>query len=235
MNVFWLSEPRLIIQRSNVERSWVTETDRAAYKCKPMRDASATGWQILMPCDISLKWDGGSNTNSIHIECADSDFKFFAVSHFKFGLVSFVVNAIFRTQPGIDVFICGPVNSSKRGITPLSARIETDWLPFHFAMTWRITEPNLNIVFERGEPFAQFYEIERRQTSGTELEQNSITDNPTLLEKYSSYLAARQADARAYEENPTPRRPLGFYDRGEYPNGSTAVDLNRRPIEPGDS
>lgn len=230
MKIYWLSEQRLSIQRPRPEKPWISESDRAAYKCKPMRDASSMGWQIVMPCNIDILWDGGTGTDAIHIECSDENFNNFAVSHFKFGLVSFVVNAVFRTSPGFDTYITGPINGSKRGLTPLSARIETDWLPFHFAMTWRIVEPGLQLRFEKGEPFAQFMEVARSQSTTDALEHYSILEDSELLTQYASFLEARQSDAREYEAEAVPRRPLGYYDRGEYADGSGAVDEGRRPI-----
>jgi Family of unknown function (DUF6065) len=231
MKIYWLSEPRLVISRPHVERAWITETDRAAYKCKPMRDASLIGWQILTPCDVVIRWTGGAGADAIHIECSEPEFQHCAVSHFKFGLVSFVINAILRTPPGIDTVVTGPINGGKPGIQPLSARIETDWLPFHFAMTWRMLEPDRRIIFEQGEPFAQFFEIQRSAEQIDDVENRSILENPELLGQYASFLASRQADALAYEQDPGPRRPLGHYDRGQYADGSAAVDARRRLIK----
>ena len=96
-------------------------------------------------------------------------------------------------------------------------------------------QPDLRIVFERDEPFVQFYEVERETNDSEDLQQLSVIDDPEILSRYASYLKARQDDARAYELDPSPRRPLGHYDRGEYPDGTAAVDASRCPVKRGNS
>jgi hypothetical protein len=59
---------------------------------------------------------------------------------------------LFRTEPGYDLMVVGPINRPKDGIAPLDGITETDWLTFTFTMNWQFTRPG-RIVFERDEPF----------------------------------------------------------------------------------
>ena len=207
-----------------MERNWIANSDRAAYKCRPLRTANQLGWQILTPCDVELVWDGGAGVDAVTVACSDAAFEPCVVSHFRHGLVSFVVNAIFRTSPGCHTFLTGPINSLKIGAGPLSALMETDWLPFHFAMTWQLCDPQRRVRFRAGEPFAQFFEVDGKVQNGEELRHNSVFDDPVLLQQYTDYLAARRIDAADYATQNEARRPLGFYERGEYADGTPAVE-----------
>lgn len=82
-----------------------------------------------------------------------------AISHFGVGVLTFHVNAVITTPPGVAIYATGPANNPKHGISPLSGIIETDWLPFTFTMNWRMTVKNEWVYFEKDEPFCLFYPI----------------------------------------------------------------------------
>ena len=49
----------------------------------------------------------------------------------------------------------GPVNTAKDGIAPLSAVVETDWLPYSFSMSWRFTRPDHRVRLRGGRALLQ--------------------------------------------------------------------------------
>ena len=52
-----------------------------------------------------------------------------AVSHFGHGILTFHMPCLFRTEPGVDLMVQGPINRPKDAIAPLSGIIETDGRP----------------------------------------------------------------------------------------------------------
>src|SRR3546814_13729675 len=60
-------------------------------------------------------------------------------THFGSGIVTFSLGHLFRTSPGVNLWIKGPSNRPKDGASPLEGIIETDWSPYTFTMNWQLT------------------------------------------------------------------------------------------------
>ena len=56
-------------------------------------------------------------------------------SHFGGGIVTFNPKVIFRTEKGVNMWVGGLPNEFKDGAQPLTAIVETDWMPYTFAMS----------------------------------------------------------------------------------------------------
>ena len=62
-------------------------------------------------------------------------------SHFSHGVITFHTRLpVPHAQPGWSMWtVSGPPNHIKDGVQPLTALVETDWLPFPFTMNWIFT------------------------------------------------------------------------------------------------
>ena len=161
LRVYVLEDQRLDLRPAPVDRAWMDATpERYAYRCLPLNIANAHGWELLCPSTITASWDGGAGLDSITI-APDAATRSPAVTHFGSGVLTFHVPCVFRTEPGFDLMVQGPINSPKDGISALSAIIETDWAPYTFTMNWIFTRPNVAVHFERGEPFCHVFPIPR--------------------------------------------------------------------------
>jgi Family of unknown function (DUF6065) len=115
------------IRPAPVEREWMEETDqRYAYRCLPLNIANAFGWEVLCPSGFTAVWDGGKGIPSLQVH-PDGGAPAPAISHFMQGILTFHIRCLFRTEPGYDLMVQGPINRPKDGIAPLSGVIETDW------------------------------------------------------------------------------------------------------------
>jgi hypothetical protein len=157
-----------------------------AYRCLPLNIANAHGWEILNPSAFEATWDGGVDKSAIEIGAGG------AISHFGCGVLTFHVMALFRTEPGWDLFVTGPVNAPKHGISPLTGVVETDWATATFTMNWKFTAPG-TIRFEAGEPFCFFFPIERGRIEQVEPEIHSLASDPALAETYTAWVQSRIA------------------------------------------
>ncbi len=145
---------RLDVRPAPVERDWMDDpTARHAYRCLPLAIANASGWELLTSAGFTALWNGDPAIGSIHIE-PDPGTHAPASDHFGAGVLTFHVPCLFRTPPGIDLCVTGPLNTPKDGIAPLTGIVETDWTVATFTMNWRFTRPGVTIRFEAGEPFA---------------------------------------------------------------------------------
>jgi Family of unknown function (DUF6065) len=124
---------RPTIRVAPVERHWMNDiSDRFAYRSLPLNIANAHGWQILNPVAFLANWTGESGIDAVRILSVHPEGSretIIATSHFGAGFLTFSISGLFRTDPGYDLWVSGPVNEFKDAIQPATSIVETDWLP----------------------------------------------------------------------------------------------------------
>lgn len=184
--------PRLV--PAPLERDWMEETtNKFAYRCLPLNIANGHGWLVLNSTPIVAQWDGGPGPEAIHVEAERVEGESVsAVSHFGHGVLTFHVNGLFRTEPGFDLWVGGPVNMLKDGIQPLTGVVETDWSPFTFTMNWRFTRARAPVAFEIDEPICMLFPVQRGLIESIEPEFKSMASDPELKAAFDAWNASRQ-------------------------------------------
>ena len=115
------------IRPAPVDREWMDQTNlRFAYRCLPLSIANAYGWELLVASGFVATWNGKDDLAAITV-VPDAGSSAPAISHFGHGILTFYVPCLFRTAPGFDLMVQGPVNSPKDAIGPLAGVVETDW------------------------------------------------------------------------------------------------------------
>ena len=186
-----IGEPPKLIPASH-ERDWMDRTpDRHAYRCLPLSIANAHGWMILNPMSFTAVWNGGAAPSDVRVEADVASAPILADGHFGSGVLTFFVNALFRTDPGYDLTVSGPANAPKDAIQPLTGVVETDWSPFSFTMNWKFTRPNTPVRFERDEPFCMIQPVKRGMIEAVEPEIRPIEDDPDLAAAFAAWSNSR--------------------------------------------
>ena len=181
------------IRPAPLERDWMDASDqRYAYRCLPLNIANCYGWEILCPAVFKAVWDGEPGVEAIKIE-PEPGGTAPAISHFGSGVLTFHLNCLFRTEPGFDLMVQGPVNRPKDGLAPLQGIIETDWAPYAFTMNWIFTQPEVEVAFEKGEPICHFFPLRRGEIEAFEPEFRPLSSDADLEDKYRSWSASRRA------------------------------------------
>ncbi len=171
-------------------RDWMdASSDGYAYRCLPLAIANAHGWEALTPGRIEARWNGGKTHEAIDVRAAPGE-RPLAVSHFGEGVLTFHIPCLFRTPPGYDLFVMGPTNRVKAHIQPLNGVVETDWSPFSFTMNWIFTTPGETVVFEKDEPVASFFPIQRGVIERFEPVMRRPEDDPDF---WGAHMAWRQS------------------------------------------
>jgi hypothetical protein len=153
------------------------------------------------------------------------------VSHFGDGVLTFTIPYLFRTPPGINLWVKGPVNHIKDGIQALEGIVETDWSPSTFTMNWKITRPGLPIRFEQGEPICMVVPIPRGLTESLDPMLLPIDANPDLELEYQEWQASRRQfnqDLRSHEPDAVRRGWQREYIKGVLPSGAAAPEHQTR-------
>ena len=142
----------LHIRPAPLERQWMDDSDqRFAYRCLPLNIANAHGWEILCTAAFSAIWDGQRAKDAIRIK-TKSGAAAPVVSHFGGGILTFHIPCLFRTDPGVDLFVTGPINRPKDAIAALSGVVETDWSPYTFTMNWQVLHQHRVVEFYKNDP-----------------------------------------------------------------------------------
>src|SRR6516164_10637405 len=185
-------EPAKIVA-APVERAWMDRTEQGfGYRCLPLNIANAHGWLLLNTAPFVAQWDGAQGLEAIRLSAAGVGEPLLASSHLGSGVLTFSVNALFRTEPGYDLMVTGPLNEPKDGLQPLTGIVETDWSPFTFTMNWKFTRKWSPIAFERDEPFCMIFPLHRGLVEEVEPEIRALETDREVCEAYSAWADSRR-------------------------------------------
>lgn len=232
------------IRPAPAERDWMNRThQRFAYRCLPLSVANSYGWELVCPQSFTASWDGENGLGAIGINF-DEPGPASALSHFGHGILTFHVACIFRTEPGYDLLVQGPVNRPKDAIAPLTGIVETDWAPYSFTMNWLFTQPDVEVRFEKGEPFCSLFPVKRGEIESFEPEIRPLSSDPELSRDFTVWRESRSDfNARLLEpgSQAQQQRWQKLYHQGLKPDGTpVSPDAHRtrvrlRPFRPADT
>jgi hypothetical protein len=221
------------IRTAPVQRGWMEDTpEKFAYRCLPLNIANSSGWEILCPCDVTAIWDGGIGKEAVKIFSPGLEHEL-PISHFGSGVLTFHVSCLFRTEPGYNLFVSGPVNTPKDAIQALTGIIETDWAPYTFTMNWKFTRAGVPVHFHKGEPYCFFFPVPRALNEAVEPVLARLSDHPDLEQAYTGWQENRNkfnADLEDPQSQAHREKWQKIYYLGELPGGATAIADHRIKI-----
>jgi hypothetical protein len=177
-----------------VERQWMDSAANGfSYRCLPLNIANAHGWMILNHAPFIAEWNGGAGLDGVVVRPTEAGAPVIGSSHFGYGVLTFAVKGLFRTEPGYDLMVTGPFNQPKDAIQPLTGIVETDWAPFTFTMNWKFTRKDTPIAFERGEPFCMIFPVRRGLVEEVEPLIRPIESDPEVHTAYKAWAKSRDA------------------------------------------
>jgi hypothetical protein len=214
------------------KRKWMDDTPNGfAYRCLPLTVANGFGWTFVCPYKFAARWNGNNDIGAVK-------FNFFgkpeiALSHFGSGIITMHTGYLMKTDPGINLYVKGPANNPKRGVSPLEGMVETDWLPFTFTMNWKITESNYDVIFEEGEPFCTIFPYQRNFIEQFDPRIESLENDPEFNQKYREWADSRKHYNAHLKENGN--KGERDYLRGIYKDGQKFHDhqtnIKAKPFE----
>ena len=210
--------PRIV--PAPVERPWMDQTpDGHAYRCLPLNIANAHGWMLLNTVPFTAEWNGAPGLDFVTIRPLVAG-DLLGQSHFGSGVLTFHVNGLFRTEPGYDLMITGPINLLKDAIQPLTGIVETDWAPFTFTMNWKFTRPNTQVRFDADEPFCMIWPVRRGLIDDVEPEIRPIESDAEINGAFTAWGESRRGfnkDLRVPGSDARARKWQKDYFRGDSP------------------
>lgn len=205
---------------------------RNPYHCFPLVVANGHGWELLCPCAFEATWTGESSPNAIAITTGDVHSDLSVYSHFGGGVLTFDPGCILRTEAPYQMYVTGPINSPKDGLTPLTAIVDTTWLPFTFTMNWIFSRPGASVHFEREEPFCHFFPLSVEAIEAATPVWRNVSADPLLARRFREWQLWRHlsnGDLALDGLRGAFPKHQHFYRRGILPNGENIAEPRRRP------
>jgi len=215
-------EAPMPIRSAQRGRDWIEALpERFAYRCLPLAIANQVGWEILNQTPFTARWNGKEGLDAIDIRF-DGEPNPLVGSHFGHGVLTFSLGYLFRTTKSHNLWVKGPANLPKDGISALEGIIETDWAPFTFTMNWQFTRKRHKVRFERDEPVATVFPYPRHYLRKFDPVVKNLNENPKLYDQYVNWREDRMAFNRDLKREGSEAQKKGWqrtYMKGEDPSG----------------
>jgi uncharacterized protein DUF6065 len=218
-------------------RAWMDETyggfdtNRFAYRCLPLLMANQHGWVLQNKHRFFAIWNGGKSPSDLSIVVQKGSPPYPFTSHFGDGILSFVVPYLFRTPPGFNLLVRGPANFPKDGASPLEGLVETDWTYATFSMNWKITRPNVPVIFGVDEPICMIVPQRRADLENFRPEVRDIGSSPDVERGFQEFHESRNAFQGKLRVGDAEAREQGWqrnYFRGASIDGERASQHQTR-------
>ena len=205
------------------------------YRCLPLTIANTHGWELLVPGAFEVEWNGGPAIADLIVRALepfpeDLPFENFAMSNFARGIVTMHTGYLFRTPPGWNILTTGPFNEPRQDIVPLTGIVESDWLPYPFAMNWQMTRPG-TVRFARGEVFCIVMPVPKNYLDQWDVAIHDLTDDPVLQAEMDVFRISRDRFREGLPTNDRQTLKEGWqrhYFVGRFPDGTEVADhVNR--------
>lgn len=229
----------MTLSAAPLERDWMDNANqRFPYRCLPLNMANQHGWFVACPCDFEIYWYGTPLTTDIEIRF-DGPPNPGVTSHFGYGVLTFSMPYLFRTPPGINLWVKGPSNMPKDGIQPLEGIVETDWASSTFTMNWKVTRPFEWIRFRAGEPICMILPMPRGLIESMTPVAEPMGNNPELAAKYQEWSNSRKTfltdlqarDPAAVQRGWQKDYFQGKTDKGTFDGHQTRLDVKEfKPV-----
>ena len=149
------------VEPAEIRRDWMDKTyNQLAYLCTPLVGANSHGWEIKLPQDLIVRWNGISEglegEVQDHVQILSGQFYNnirVVTTELGVGTITFTFDLIPETDPDHYLIISGPPNYIFKDAEPLSGLLRTDhFMPHQLQLGWKINTPNKDIVFPKGMP-----------------------------------------------------------------------------------
>ncbi len=180
-------------------RAWMSFMNDHPYRCLPLTMANQMGWFLLNPIGFVAEWEDETEDAQITLafdEPLPEQHRMYTPNSFGNGILTFKVPYVFRTPPGYNLLVRGPVNSPKDGIQSLEGLVESDWIEASFTMNWKFTRAHHPVHFEKGEPFAMITPVRRGEVEQFAPRVQALQENPALSEAFFFWRGKRKKAIR---------------------------------------
>jgi len=135
------------------------------------------GWGISFPEDISFIWDGICDTSPDHVKILKGE-KYCSTSRGN-ATISFITYLTFSTDENTTTLVMPVPNEFNENAQCFTTLITTSFYKSMLPVSWRITEPNVEITIPAGKPVASIVPISLKELEKFEV---NVTTEPVPKE-----------------------------------------------------
>jgi len=216
------------ISQSKLKKEWMDKTyNRLAYLCTPLSNATVHGWEIKLPHDIKViwdgKWEGIDGEDSSHVTIIEGEkYNGQVIASNQSGVrqLSFLLNVYVETDPDHYLLFSGPPNYIFEDAYPLSFLWRSDFYNYQeLSFSWKILTPNKEIIFPKGMPIAFFTIYPKHLLESTDIEVDLSSNNLDIQNN-----ALKYSEKRSELLNDDPYKFPQLYKHGIGPNDEKFLD-----------
>jgi hypothetical protein len=152
-----------------------------AFRCGPLANFNAFGWDIVINDSIQVLWNGGIHKNDLIIQEGHS----ICHSNFGHGVLTFVPRYTWHTPPGWSLSVCSVPNNENEIWSTIWALIETDKLKYPFFPSVQFKNPGRWRI-EAGTAIARVFPIQQQEVMDV---QPTIENEPKDFLEYREWQA----------------------------------------------
>jgi len=221
------------IEPAEINRDWMDKSyNKLAYICTPLVAANSNGWEIKLPQDVVVKWNGisegieGEEQNNVQILSGEfyNNLKI-ATTETGVGSITFTFHLVPQTDPDHYLIISGPPNYIFKWAEPLTGLLRTDQFMDHpLQITWKINTSDEEIIFPKGMPICFITIHKKNIVEQTEVEIRQV--DKELNDRFKKYAKMRFDH---FEKNGPYSYP-NFYKKGIDESGEKTQESIKRII-----
>lgn len=185
------------VRQGQIRRDFLDETVKGhGYHCPVLVAPNISGWEILLPQDVTVIWDGVLSPSDKNVKILEGEFlngQRIVGTHTGNSMVTFMFNFIIETDEDHSIILSGPPNYFFEGAIPTEALIRTDY--FHYSenfFCWKMIKPNVPVTFPKGMPIAFIKNYPNKLLQSTTILTQYAKDNERLLNMMSEYSKMKQ-------------------------------------------
>jgi hypothetical protein len=213
--------------KGQIKRDWF---NTHFYHCLPLNIGNQYGFTIHSMYDFDVTWDGrdGATTEgSLDLKFKDTDKSDVQEiqNMFDHGILTITHSFYLKTPPGVNLMTIQAPNMFTPGISVMTGVVESDQLRRTFTFNLKITDPNREISFKKGDVLAAFIPIPRYFVDKFDIAPASKYFSPELIANEHKHQAEFNRQRREEEELDTLGRK---YFNGVHAFGEPYSDHQKR-------
>src|SRR5215469_16428598 len=172
------------LQSALRERTWLHENEHISAHLG-YGIANGQGWNVLCPCAFEATWNGGPKIDDIEIQVDTLDARVppFVQSQLGGGVLTLHTGYQLKPDSAYRLWIRGPINEPKDGISPLESIADTSVFPCTISVHWKFTRPHQTVRFGVGEAFCALLPFPRQDFDNLGIEVIQIGEDVERYER----------------------------------------------------
>lgn len=213
----------LKVRQGSVKREHSSQTYKShGYNCHPVNIINQHGWEFVLPHDVTVFWDGISDSDQSHVKILNGETyngRVFVTSETANATVTFKTGYFVETDPDHYLLLSGSPNTFMDGAMPMNALWRSDYYNYNeLIFCWKMTKPNQEVVFKEGTSILFVMNYPKGLLESTDISIDNLSED---MEKRIGNYAEKRSNF--YKEN-EPWKWGNFYRNGIGPYDEKHLD-----------